>query len=229
MADILLVHGAAADGSGWNEVIRILLRRGHNPVAAQLPLTSVPDDEAVVRRAIDRLGGPVVVVGHSFGGLVITQAAHHNARVGALVYVAAFALEQGESVVDVINTRYPEPTPPERVFVFDRWGYFTVATDEYPTYFAPDIDPDMARIHARTQGPADAARFEFAGGPPGWREHPSWYVVAGNDRMIHPAAEAWMAERAGARTTTVPGASHAVFASHPQEVADVIVDAASTL
>ncbi|OLT25043.1 hypothetical protein BJF83_06255 [Nocardiopsis sp. CNR-923] len=229
MADILLVHGAASDGSRWNEVIRVLLRQGHDPVAAQLPLTSVPDDEAVVRRTIDGLGGPVVVVGHSFGGVVISQAAHRNPRVGALVYVAAFALDQGESAVDVLTAHAPEPTPPERVLVVDRWGYFTVATDEYPKYVAQDIDADLARIQARTQGPTDAARFEFVCGPPGWREHPSWYVVAGNDRIIHPAAEAWMAERAGARTTTVPDASHMVHMSHPQEVADVIADAASTL
>ncbi|MEV2276743.1 alpha/beta hydrolase [Nocardiopsis sp. NPDC049922] len=229
MADILLVHGAATDGSGWSDVIRILLRQGHNPVAAQLPLTSIPDDEAVVRREIDRFDGPVVVVGHSFGGVVITQAAHHNPRVGALVYVAAFALEQGESAVDIINTRFPEPTPPERVFAFDQWGYFTVVRDEYPKYAAQDIDPERARIQARTQGPADAARFGFVGGPPAWREHPSWYVVAGDDHMIHPAAEAWMAERARARTTTVPDASHMVYMSRPQEVADVIADAASAL
>jgi len=225
MANIVLVHGADADGSSWSKVIPILQDAGHSVVAVQLPLTSIADDAATARRAIDKFDAPVVVVGHSFGGIVITQAAHNAPNVSALVYVAAFAPDADESAADLVG-RFPA-LESAKYIVVDKNGFFAFPQDQFPRLFAQDVDPVEARVLAAVQGPSDAARFSFKSGPPAWREYPSWLVVAEADGIIHPDLERWMAKRMEATTTSVPGASHAVMVSHPREVANVILAAAA--
>ena len=221
--NIVLVHGADADGSSWSKVIPILQDAGHYVVAVQLPLTSIVDDAATARRTIDNLEAPVLVVGHSFGGVVITQAAHNAPNVSGLVYVAAFAPDTDESAADLVG-RFPALESAKYIAV-DKNGFFAFPQDQFPRLFAQDLDPVEARVLAAVQGPADAARFAFKSGPPAWREHPSWYVVAAADGIIHPELERWMAKRMDARTTSVPAASHAVMVSNPREVANVILAA----
>jgi pimeloyl-ACP methyl ester carboxylesterase len=225
-ANIVLVHGADADGSSWSKVIPLLQDAGHYVVAVQLPLTSIPDDAATARRAIDKFDGPVVVVGHSFGGVVISQAAHKAPNVSALVYVAAFAPDADESAADMVG-RFPA-LESAKAIVPDKNGFFAFPQDRFPRLFAQDVDPIEARVMAAVQGPADAGRFVFKSGPPAWREHPSWYVVAEADGIIHPDLQRWMARRMDAKTTFVPGASHAVMVSRPREVANVILAAAKS-
>lgn len=225
-ANIVLVHGADADGSSWSKVIPILQDAGHYTVAVQLPLTSIVDDAATARRAVDKLDAPVAVVGHSFGGVVITQAAHNAPNVSALVYVAAFAPDSDESAADLVG-RFPALESAKYIIV-DKNGFFAFPQDQFPRLFAQDVDPIEARVMAAAQGPSDAARFGFKSGPPAWREHPSWYVVAEADGIIHPDLERWMAQRMEAKTTLVPGASHAIMVSRPREVANVILAAAKS-
>ncbi|MEV6768803.1 alpha/beta hydrolase [Nocardia sp. NPDC051030] len=225
MVNILLVHGAIADGSSWSAVIPTLQDAGHHVVAAQQPLSSIPDDVTKVRQALDILEGPTVVVGHSFGGCVITNAAHGAKNVKSLVYVAAFAPDEGETVAQ-LGTQFPPP-PSASHFALDPQGRVTLPQDKFVEYFAPDVDPVQARIMAAVQGPSDAARFEFISGPPAWREFPTWYVVAGNDQIISPQLEELLADRMGAKTTKVEGSSHSVMVSHPDIVADIILEAAA--
>jgi pimeloyl-ACP methyl ester carboxylesterase len=220
---ILLVHGAIADGSSWGGVLPILQDAGHLAVAVQQPLSSIPDDVAKVRSALDELDGPVVVVGHSFGGVVITQAAHDAANVSALVYVAAFAPDEGESAATLSEPFGQLPSASH--FVIDKQGRFTLPQELFPQFFCPDVEPVQARVMAAVQGASDAARFGFVSGPPAWREHRTHYIVAENDQIIPPDLERFVAQRMGAETTSVPGASHAVMVSQPQVVADAILAA----
>ncbi|MRH92175.1 alpha/beta fold hydrolase [Nocardia sp. SYP-A9097] len=224
MVNILLVHGAIADGSSWERVIPQLQDAGHYVVAIQQPLSSIPDDVTKVRQALDQLRGPTVVVGHSFGGCVITNAAHGAPNVKSLVYVAAFAPDEGETVVEHAP-QFP-PLESTKHFLVDAQGRLTLPQDDFVRYFADDVDPVRARVMAAVQGPSDAARFQFVSGPPAWREFPSWFVVAGNDQIIGAPLEQWLAERMGAKTTTVAGASHAVMVSNPDAVTTVILEAA---
>ncbi|MFI8929158.1 alpha/beta fold hydrolase [Streptomyces sp. NPDC053474] len=226
MVNVLLVHGAIADGSSWSGVIPKLQDAGHHVVAVQQPLSSIPDDVTKVRQALDILEGPTVVVGHSFGGCVITNAAHGAANVKALVYVAAFAPDEGETVAQ--HAEQFEPLESAKHFDVDPQGRLTMPQDLFPQYFAADVDPVQARIMAAVQGPSDAARFEFVSGPPAWREFPSWFIVAGNDQIIGTPLEQWLAERMGAKTTLIDGASHAVMVSQPDAVAAVILEAAAS-
>ncbi len=223
MANILLVHGAIADGSSWSSVIPTLQNAGHTVVAAQQPLSSIPDDVTKVRDALDALDGPVVVVVHSFGGVVITQAAHDASNVSALVYVAAFAPDEGETAKD-LNEK-GDPLPSAQYFQLDAKGRLTLPQDRFVEYFAPDVEPTQARIMAAVQAPSDVARFEFVSGPPAWKEHPTYYVVAANDQIISPRVEAYCAERMNAETITIEGASHSVMVSHANEVAAHILKA----
>ena len=223
-ANIVLVHGADADGSSWSKVIPLLQNAGHSVVAVQLPLTSITEDAATARRAIDKFDAPVVVVGHSFGGVVISQAAHNAPNVSALVYVAAFAPDTNESAADLVG-RFAA-LESAKYIVVDKNGFFAFPQDQFPRLFAQDVDPIEARVMAAVQGPADAARFGFKSGPTAWREHPSWYVVAEADGIIHPDLERWMAQRMDAKTTSLSGASHALMVSRPGEVANVILEAA---
>ncbi|WP_186319255.1 alpha/beta fold hydrolase [Streptomyces sp. SAJ15] len=225
MATILLVHGALADGSCWSEVIPPLQDVGHSVVAVQQPLSSIDDDVARVRAELEAVEEAVVLVGHSFGGVAITQAAHHMPHVSALVYVAAFAPDEGESVAG-LTERAPKLPSAER-FTVDEGGRFRLSRQDFPRFFCPDVDSVRARVLAAAQGPADAGRFDYRSGPPAWREHPTYYVVAGADQIVHPELQRWLAARMGAIVTTADGAGHAVMVSRPDVVTEVVLAAAA--
>ncbi|KAK5809860.1 Alpha/Beta hydrolase protein [Linnemannia elongata] len=228
MVNIVLVHGALADGSSWSRVIPHLHAAGHYVVAVQQPLTAIEDDVAKVKAALGTIkSGPIVLVGHSFGGVVISQAAHNNPNVSALVYVAAFAPDQGESVAE-LGKNYT-PLPSNQVFVPDSQGQLILPQDLFLKYFAPDVDHKEANIMAAAQGPFDSVRFGFESGPPAWKEHPSYYIVAEDDQIIQPEMQAFLAERIGAKKTVKVHASHALLVSRPKEVADLILDAAKAV
>ncbi|KAF9963103.1 hypothetical protein BGZ70_007629 [Mortierella alpina] len=223
--NIVLVHGALADGSSWSKVIPILQAAGHGVTAVQQPLSSIDDDVAKTKSVLARIPGPIVLVGHSFGGVVITQAGHKASNVAALVYVAAFAPDKGESVNEIGKNFTALPSA--AAFVSDSQGRLTLPQDKFLTYFCPDVEKKEARIMAAVQGPCDAPRFDYTSGAPAWKEHPSYYIVAGKDQIINPKMLAYFAKRIKAKkTVTVPGASHALMVSHPKEVAAVILEAA---
>ncbi|KAH7036557.1 Alpha/Beta hydrolase protein [Linnemannia elongata] len=222
MVNIVLVHGALADGSSWSRIIPHLHAAGHYVVAVQQPLTSIEDDVAKVKAALGTIkSGPIVLVGHSFGGRP------HNPNVSALVYVAAFAPDQGESVAE-LGKNYT-PLPSNQVFVPDSQGQLILPQDLFLKYFASDVDHKEANTMAAAQGPFDSVRFGFESGPPAWKEHPSYYIVAEDDQIIQPEMQAFLAERIGAKKTVKVHASHALLVSRPKEVADLILDAAKAV
>lgn len=223
---VVLVHGAWADGSSWSKVIPILQKRGFGVVAAQLPLTSIDDDVAATRKLLATQTGPVVLVGHSYGGAVITNAANGVSNVKALVYIAAFALDQGESL-DALSKLGPAPAGAAQVRP-DSNGFLWIDRAGFAQAFAADVDPAEASIMAAVQGPLSLKSFAGPSGAPAWKHLPSWYLVASNDQMIPPDAEQFMAKRIGAKVRSVPS-SHAAMVSHPTEVADLIAEAAASI
>jgi pimeloyl-ACP methyl ester carboxylesterase len=220
---IVLVHGGFVDGSGWAGVYHALREKGYEVSVVQNPTTSLADDVAATRRAIDALDGEVVLVGHSYGGVVITEAGN-SPQVSALVYVAAFAPEEGESVASLIaNPPAGAPVPPilppvDDLLLLDR--------DRFAASFASDVEPDLARFMADSQVPWGVAALEGAVTVPAWRIKPCWYLVAKDDGMIPPPAQRSMAARAGATVREVAG-SHAVYVADPGAVAAVIEEAAT--
>ncbi|KAI9237744.1 MAG: Alpha/Beta hydrolase protein, partial [Podila humilis] len=223
--NILLVHGALADGSSWSDVIPLLMAAGYNVTAVQQPLTSLPDDIAKTKVALATLPGPVVIVGHSFGGVVITNAAYNAPNVAGLVYVAAFGPDKGESVTDLGKNFTAVPSG--KLFVPDSAGRLILSQPNFVKYFAPDVNKVKAKVMAAVQGPCDAPRFTWQSGPPAWKQKPSWHIVSGNDQIINPDVEEFCAKRMGAKKIVkVAGASHAVMVSHPKVVAALIIEAA---
>jgi pimeloyl-ACP methyl ester carboxylesterase len=228
---VVLVHGAFADSSSWNGVVADLTRDGYHVVAAANPLRGVAKDAAAVRTVIDAIPGPVILVGHSYGGTVISAAADGAANVKALVYVAAFAPEVGESTFDLTG-KFPGSTlPPTLDKPVDLPGGahdLYIQQDKFPAQFAADVPLAQARLMAVAQRPlTDAAGAEKAVAA-SWKAIPSWWVYGQADRNIPPVAMKWMAERAHARkVVTIAGASHVVMISHPHEVAKLIEDAAA--
>jgi pimeloyl-ACP methyl ester carboxylesterase len=219
---VVLVHGAFADGSSWNKVIPLLQAKGLKAVAVQNPLSSLEDDVAAANRVIDAQTGPVVLVGHSWAGTVITQAGGHD-KVKALVYVASFAPSLGETSVDGVQ---PHPTPSGVAhFVQGADGYLTLPPEAIASEFAQDVSAEEANLIAATQGPVRAANFEQKVTVAAWNSKPSWYIVAARDRMIHPDAQRALAKKIGA-STTVLQTSHVPMASNPKAVAEVIEAAA---
>jgi pimeloyl-ACP methyl ester carboxylesterase len=218
---IIFAHGLWADGSCWSEVIAPLKAEGFNTIAVQNPLTSLEDDVAAVKRALDRADGPAILVGHSWGGFVIT-AAGTDERVKGLVYVAALGPDTGESVLSAAGKF--EPTLVfSHVAVVD--GYIWLNRDALP-HFAGDLSEHQQDLVHATQGPANAAMLETTlEGAPAWKTKPSWYVVAQNDETITPAQERFMSSRMGATTIEV-SSSHVPMISHPQIVVDLIKAAA---
>lgn len=219
---IVLVHGAFADGSAWNRVIPLLQAEGFEAIAVQNPLTSLEEDVAHVQRAIDRAAGTVVLVGHSWGGAVITQIGNQE-KVKALVYVAAFAPAAGQSPNDTLKP-YP-PSPGLSSVSVDKAGYLFLSPDSLARNFAQDLPPEETALLAAVQGPVKAACFGTRVTAAAWESKPSWYIVATQDRMLPPPFLRDTATRIGARTVEVE-ASHVPHASRPQAVAAVIAEAA---
>jgi pimeloyl-ACP methyl ester carboxylesterase len=223
--NVVLVHGAWADGSSWGKVIPILQDKGFNVTAAQLPLTSLSDDIAVTRNMLAAQKGATVLVGHSYGGAVITGAANGAPNVTALVFIAAFGLDEGESL-ESLSKQGPATAGGAQIRPDDH-GFLWINPDGFPAVFAADVDPVEARVMAAVQKPLSLKSFVEKSGPPAWKHIKSWYLVSTNDQMIPPQAEEFMAKRMGATVRTVP-ASHASMVSHPKEVADLITVAAES-
>ena len=228
---VVLVHGAFADSSSWNGVVADLTRDGYHVVAAANPLRGVANDAAAVRTVINAIPGPVILVGHSYGGTVISAAADGASNVKALVYVAAFAPEVGESTFD-LSSKFPGGTlPPTLDKPVDLPGGahdLYIQQDKFPAQFAADVPLAQARLMAAAQRPlTDAAGAEKAVAA-SWKTIPSWWVYGEADRNIPPAAMTWMAQRASAKkVVSIPGASHVVMISHPHEVSKLIEAAAA--
>jgi pimeloyl-ACP methyl ester carboxylesterase len=221
MKNIVLVHGAWADGSGWQAVHDILRERGYNVSVVQNPVTSLADDVSAVDRVLARQSGPALLVGHSYGGVVITEAGDAT-NVAGLVYVAAFAPDVGESVSRLVEGGAAPPVQPSS----DGFLFFDPAI--FPKAFAQDLPPEQSAFMAAAQLPPAAAAFEAPVSQASWKIRRSWYVLATEDRIIPPAAQRQMAARANATVTEVTG-SHAVYVSQPRAVADAIDAAARSL
>ncbi len=222
---VVLVQGAFADGSSWSKVIPLLEARGLKVVAVQNPLSSLADDAASARRAIDAQAGPVILVGHSWGGAVITEAGNDD-KVKALVYVAAFAPDDGQSI-NIMTKPFP-PVPWAAVLKVDSGGFLTLPQANILSDFAQDLPPDEARVVAATQGPWAARCLDDTVTTAAWKTKPSWYVLSSQDHMIDPRFQTAMSAHIKAKVTTV-NASHVVMLSHPKEVADTIIAAAEAV
>lgn len=218
--NIVLVHGAWADGSSWSRVIPILKSAGHKIISVQLPLHSVADDVATVKRAIQLADGPTLVVGHSYGGFVVTNAAYNSSNVTGLVYIAAFAPDEGESLSNFIDLS----ALPQGLLIFDSGGFAYISPDMFHQAFAQDVNPIEAGIMAIVQKPANQSVLAEKSGPPAWKQLPTWYQVSENDHLIPPDAERKFAERMNATTISI-NASHASLVSHPDEIASLILNA----
>jgi pimeloyl-ACP methyl ester carboxylesterase len=221
--NVILVHGAWADGSSWSKIILLLTARGFHVTAVQLPLTSLADDAATVKRALALESGPVVLVGHSYGGSVITEAGN-DPKVSALVYVAAFAPDAGQSAGSLSASA---PAPPLGAEVRpDSEGFLKLTETGVSEDFAQDVSPaEKLELYA-AQAPTNVKSLGGSISTPAWRSKPSWYIVAAEDRAIPPTLEAAMAKTIGAKTTTVQG-SHLIMLSKASAVAAVIEDAAA--
>jgi pimeloyl-ACP methyl ester carboxylesterase len=219
--NIVLVHGAWADGSCWSRVIPLLQEKGCRVTAAQIPLTTLSDDVAVTRRVLSLQKGATVLAGHSYGGAVISIAGTDAPNVGSLVYVAAFAPDAGESLND-LNSK---PGPGQSCVRPDDHGFLWIDQEGFQEAFAADVDRVQARIMAAVQRPIAARIFGERIADPAWRSKPSYYLVSENDRMILPETQRWMAERMGA-TISFLAASHASMVSRADDVAQAIMDAA---
>jgi pimeloyl-ACP methyl ester carboxylesterase len=222
---IVLVHGGFVDGSGWEDVHRQLAKDGYSVSVVQNPTKSLADDVAYTRRAIDGQGKPVLLVGHSYGGVVVTEAGNHPSVKG-LVYVAAFAPDAGESVASLIKD--PAPGAPVPPIVGPQDGYLSLDKARFAASFAADVDPQKAAFMADSQVPWGLDALNGAVGVPSWKAKPSWYLVAKDDRMIPVEAQRAMSRRAGSAVVEMPG-SHAVYVSRPKDVAALIERAAKEL
>jgi pimeloyl-ACP methyl ester carboxylesterase len=220
---VVLVHGAFADGSGWQGVYEILKRDGFEVSIVQNPLTSLAADVAAAKNAIAAAKGDVILVGHSYGGVVISEAGN-DPKVKGLAYIAAFAPDTGESVAKLIAN--PPPGAPVPPILPPQNGFVIVDKEKFPSAFAADVKPELAAFMADSQVPWSVDSFGGAVSNPAWRSKPSWYLVATEDRMIPPDAQRGMSKRAGAKVTEASG-SHAIYVSKPQVVADLIKAAAA--
>ena len=220
--NIVLVHGGFVDGSGWQGVYKALKKNGYNVTVVQNSTTSLADDVATTKRAIATQDGPVILVGHSYGGAVITEAGN-DPRVVGLVYIAAFAPDRGESVSSLIKN--PSPGAPVPPILPPVDGYLMLDKAKFPASFAGDVSPEEAAFMADSQVPWSVNALGGAVTEPAWKAKPSWYLLTTEDRMIPPDAQRQMSKRAGATVVEVKG-SHAVYVSQPQAVAHIIEAAA---
>ncbi len=225
---VVLVHGAFAESASWDGVIEILQERGYTAIAAPNHLRSLSGDAESVASVLDSIEGPVVLVGHSYGGSVITGAALGRENVRAMVFVAAFAPEEGESIGE-LSGLYPGSTLGETLKAVplpDGTTDLYIRQGEYHGQFAADVPAERAALMAATQRPLRDVALNEASGPPAWKDVPSWVVIPGVDKNVPPEVQRFMAERAGAREILeIEGASHAVGVSHPEEVAGVVLAA----
>lgn len=222
MADrpnIVLVHGAWADGSCWSAVIEALQANGYAVTAPQFPETSLAADVARLRQVLRRQSGPTVVVGHSYGGQIVTALGEDAPNVVGLVYIAAFGLDEGESIGALLAAG--TPTPALANLDVDDLGFAWLPEDDFVNHFAADVDPSRARVMHAAQQPLSLSALEEVMGAPAWRTQPTWYLVATNDEAIPPEAERLFAGRMGATTVEI-ASSHVPMVSQPDEVVSLI-------
>jgi len=221
--NVVLVHGAFADGSGWEGVYSILKKKGYNVSVAANPNTSFADDVAAVKRALDQLDGPAILVGHSYGGAIITEAGNSD-KVAGLVYISAFVPDSNETLISLLQSGPPAPNsgilPPSK----DGFVWYDKA--KFHSGFCADLPKQKAEFMADSQVPCSASVFGASIPNAAWKTKPSWYIVATEDQTIPPDAERFMAKRANAKVTEIKG-SHVVFISQPKLTADVIIAAAA--
>jgi pimeloyl-ACP methyl ester carboxylesterase len=219
---VVLVHAAWADASSWNKVIAALQRKGMQVLAVQIPLTSLSDDAATVRRTLKRVSGPVVLVGHSYGGAVVTAAGSGNLNVKALVYVAAMAPDEGETVGQLLHRSTPHVSAP--ALVPDENAFLWMSAKGFADAVAHDSSAEDAELMAATQKPIAIKCVEEPMSRPAWRDKPSWYLVAERDRMIAPETQRFMAHRAGSHILAME-LDHTPLASAPDQVLAIITEA----
>jgi pimeloyl-ACP methyl ester carboxylesterase len=225
--NIVLVHGAWADGSCWSAVIERLQADGYNVTAPQFPESSLAADVARLRQVLGRQDGPTIVAGHSYGGQIMTALGPDAPNVAGLVYIAAFGLDEGESIGGLLAQGGP-PTPALAHLDIDKQGFAWLPEDDFVKHFAADVDPVKARVMFAVQQPLATSTFEDVMGVPTWKSHPSWFLVAADDQAIPPDAERQFAKRMGATTIEIP-TGHVAMVSHPDEVAQLIETAAETV
>jgi pimeloyl-ACP methyl ester carboxylesterase len=221
--NIVLVHGAWADGSSWSAVVERLQAEGYSVVAPQFPETSLADDVARPRQVLNHQSGPTIVVGHSYGGQIMTALGTNAPNVVGLVYIAAFGLDEGESLGAQLGGG--PPTPALAHLIVDELGFAWIPEEDFVAHFAADVDPAKARVMYAVQQCLAMSTFDDVIGVPAWKSHPTWYLVATEDQAIPPDAERMFAKRMGASTVEV-ASSHVAMVSHPGEVARLIQAAA---
>ena len=222
---VVLVHGGFVDGSGWEGVHRILRKNGYTVAIVQNPTISLAEDVAVTKRVIAAQNGSVILVGHSYGGAVITEAGNHP-KVAGLVYITAFAPDKGESVSTLIKD--PPPGAPVPPILPPQEGYLFLDKAKFPASFAADVEPEKAEFMADSQVPWGVEALSGTISEPAWKTKPSWYLVATDDKMIPPAAQRFMSKRAGSIVVEAAG-SHAIYVSQPNAVATIIEKAAGAV
>jgi len=225
MNNIVLVHGGFVDGSGWEGVYQILKEDGYNVSIVQNPTISLEDDVAVTKRILAAQDGPVILVGHSYGGAVITEAGN-DPKVAGLVYITAFAPDKGESVASLIKN--PPPGAPVPPILPPQDGYLLLDKAKFPASFAGDVEPEKAAFMADSQVPWGVEAPSGTISEPAWKSKPSWYLIATDDKMIPPDAQRFMSKRAGSTVVEAKG-SHAIYVSQPRAVAALIEKAAKSL
>lgn len=224
--NVVLVHGAFVDGSSWNGVVAKLQQKGYHVSSVQNPLTSLADDVAATRRVLARQDGPTILVGHSWGGVVITEAGANAPNVAGLVYVAAIAPDLHESTVDLMKRAAPMPAG--QGITADSTGFLWLDRSKYHADFAADVPENLTRVLSAAQQPIAAKAFSETVSQVAWKEKPSWYVLTTKDRAVSPVVEKFMADRMGAKIVPI-ASSHLVPVSHAGAVADVIDRAAREL
>jgi pimeloyl-ACP methyl ester carboxylesterase len=225
LPNIVLVHGAWADGSCWSGVIERLQAEGYHVTAPQFPETALADDVARLRQVLELQDGPTIVAGHSYGGQIMTALGTDAPNVAGLVYIAAFGIDEGESLGALLSQG---PPPPALAHLFtDSHGLGWLPEDDFVKHFAADVDPVRAKVMHAVQQPLASSTFTDVMGVPAWKSLPCWYLVATQDQAIPPDAERLFASRMGATTIEVPS-SHVAMVSHPAEVTQLIESAAKT-
>jgi pimeloyl-ACP methyl ester carboxylesterase len=224
LPNIVLVHGAWADGSSWSAVVERLQAEGYSVTAPQFPETSLADDVARLRQVLNRQTGPTIVAGHSYGGQIMTALGADAPNVVALVYIAAFGLDEGESLGALLGSG--PPTPALAHLIVDEHGFAWLPEEDFVAHFASDVDPVKARVMYAVQQGLSMSTFEDVMGVPAWKSFPTWYLVATGDEALPPDAERMFARRMGAQTVEVPS-SHLAMVSHPAEVVRLIEAAAN--